>query len=84
MAYRKVILLIDCDNDQEKATVQSLCDEISNMRVLTGRDIVTMAPKFRQHKEDFIQLFRMISKGGPKALLSIEGAKLLSKFTKSK
>lgn len=82
MAYRKIILLVDCDNDQEKNQVQAFCDEISNMRVLSGKDLVRVYPKFKQHKEDFILLFRMIVKGGPKSLLSLEGARLITKFTK--
>lgn len=79
---RKVYVVVECADDQEKEAVQTAFNELSNMRVLTGQQIVSMYPFFRQRKAELMELFGMIRDGGAKALLSIRGATLLSHLTK--
>ena len=80
MALRKIFLAVECADDVERDAMQNLANEISNMRVLNAHELLTMAPLFRANKDAFAKLFKMIAKGGPKALLSMEGAKLLTSF----
>ena len=80
MALRKIFLAIDCATDDERDAVQNLANEISNLRVLDGSKLLSLAPAFRANKEAFGKLFTLIANGGPKALLSMDGAKLLTSF----
>lgn len=79
---RKLFVVVDCADDKEKEAVQAAFNELSNMRVLSGRQIVSMYPFFRQRKAELMELFGMIRDGGAKALLSLRGATLLSQLTK--
>lgn len=82
MALRKLFIVIDCIDDVEKEALQNTCNEISNMRVLKGSDIVSMIPVFNRNKEDLLQLFQMVKQGGAKSLLSVKGASILAKLAK--
>lgn len=81
MALRKIYLAVDCDNDQERDMVQEMANEISNMRVLKGRSILNMLPIFQRNQSELIELFQMVSKGGVKSLLSIQGGLLIKKLS---
>lgn len=84
MALGKVFIVLDFDNEQQKEEVQELLKEVSNERILTGRQVVSVAPMIRRNKDDLAELFSMIKNGGVKSLMSIRGGTLISRITKNK
>lgn len=44
MALRKLYIVIDCENDEQKEAVQTAFNELSNTRALTSRTIISMYP----------------------------------------
>lgn len=79
---RKVYLVVDCADDKQKEFVQQAMNEVSNMRMLSGDNIQSMFPFFKQHKNDLMQLFTMIKNGGIKSLFSLQGASIIKSLTK--
>lgn len=84
MALGKVFIVLDFDNEQQKEEVQELLKEVSNERILTGRQVVSIAPMIRRNKEDLAELFSMIKNGGVKSLMSIKGGTLISRISKNR
>lgn len=82
MALRKIILAVDCDDDNERDAVQQIAQEISDMRVLSAKSMLRMKPMFDSNRNELMQLFYFIANKGIKSLLSFEGGKLLMKFKK--
>lgn len=82
MALGKVFIVLDFDSEEQKAQVQDILKEISNERILTGRQIVSVAPIVRKNKSEIAQLFTMIKDGGIKSLMSVKGGMLISKMSK--
>lgn len=82
MALGKVFIVLDFDSEEQKAQVQDILKEISNERILTGRQIVSVAPIVRKNKSEIAQIFTMIKEGGIKSLMSVKGGMLISKMSK--
>ncbi len=82
MALGKVFIVLDFDSEEQKAQVQDILKEISNERILTGRQIVSVAPIVRKNKSEIAQLFTMIKEGGIRSLMSVKGGMLISKMSK--
>ena len=82
MALGKVFIVLDFDSEEQKAQVQDILKEVSNERILTGRQIVSVAPIVRKNKSEIAQLFTMIKEGGIKSLMSVKGGMLISKMSK--
>lgn len=82
MALGKVFIVLDFDSEAQKAQVQDILKEISNERILTGRQIVSVAPIVRKNKSEIAQLFTMIKEGGIRSLMSVKGGMLISKMSK--
>lgn len=82
MALGKVFIVLDFDSEEQKAQVQDILKKISNERILTGRQIVSVAPIVRKNKSEIAQLFTMIKEGGIKSLMSVKGGMLISKMSK--
>lgn len=82
MALGKVFIVLDFDSEEQKAQVQDILKEISNERILTGRQIVSVAPIVRKNKSEIAELFTMIKEGGIKSLMSVKGGMLISKMSK--
>lgn len=78
---RKLFLAIDCDDDAQVQAIQQELNELSNSRVLTGRKIMSMLPYYKSHRNTLNELFKLVSQGGIKGILSVKGAQLMSKLT---
>ena len=78
----KVYIVLDFANEQEKEQVQDILKEVSNLRLFTGTQLVSIYPFVRAHQREVMQLFALIKKGGPKALLSMEGAMFVKSLMK--
>ena len=79
---RKIIIAVDCADDNERDRVQNIATEVSNMRILDGRRMTGIWPYVQSHKGDMQQLFSLISEGGIKALVSGKGIQLLTRLTR--
>lgn len=80
----KVYLVLDFENEEQKKYVQKVLEDVSNMRIVTGKQVQAMYPFYQQHKGEISELFRMITNGGIKSLLSMKGAALITKLSKVK
>lgn len=78
---RKLFIAIDCDDDAQVQAIQQELNELSNSRVLTGKKIMSMLPYYKSHRNTLNELFKLVSQGGVKAVLSMKGAQLMSKLT---
>lgn len=78
----KVYLVLDFDDEAQKAAVQEAFKEISNMQAVSGRQVQQAYPFFRQHRQDLGELFRMITTNGIKSILSMRGAQLISRIAR--
>lgn len=82
MAIRKLYIAIECADDAQKARLQQILDELSNSRILTADKIISAYPMYKERENDLRQLFSMISNGGVKALMSVQGATILAKLAR--
>lgn len=78
----KVYLVFDFDNEEQKQYVQKIMEDISNMRMVSGRQIQQIYPFYQKHKGEINELFNMIANGGVKSLMSMRGAALITKLSK--
>lgn len=78
----KVYLVLDFDNEEQKQYVQKIMEDISNMRMVSGRQIQQIYPFYQRHKGEINELFNMIANGGVKSLMSMRGAGLIAKLSK--
>lgn len=79
---RKIYVAVDCRDDAERDAVQGVMNEVSNMRVLNGAQIVSMAPMVKAKKDVIGQMFGLIAQRGPQALASVQGGILIAKMLK--
>lgn len=84
MALGKVFLVLEFDSEEQKSQVQDILKEISNERVFSGRQVVSIAPLVRKNKKELAELFNMIKTGGVKSLMSVKGGMLLNKLMQQK
>ena len=82
MALRKLYIVVDCENDEQKEAVQTAFNELSNTRALTSRTVISMYPFFKKHRDDLFELFNMVKTGGVKSLLSVRGGTLINNLRK--
>lgn len=82
MALRKLYIVVDCENDEQKDAVQTAFNELSNTRALTSRMIISMYPFFQKNRASLFELFNMIKTGGVKSLLSVKGGTLINNLRK--
>lgn len=75
---RKLNIAIDCTDDAQKEQVQQVLAEISGMGLLKGGQILSVYPFFKGHQRELIELFNMIAKDGPKAVVSFKGAAIIN------
>jgi hypothetical protein len=80
--YKKIFIAVDCADDTEKEEVQRVMNEISNMRLANGGQLLAAYPYFAQHRGELTQLFRLVSEGGVKSLMSAKGLSLITQLAK--
>lgn len=78
----KIYLVLDFDNEAQKVAAQEAFKELSNMRVVTGRQVVDIWPFVQAHEVEIAELFQMISTNGAKAVLSFRGAQIINNLRK--
>lgn len=66
MAYRKIIIAVDCGNEQEVLDVQNAAKKMSEMFKLRGRDILSIYPMVEKNGPVISTAIRTISQEGMK------------------
>jgi hypothetical protein len=79
---RKLNIAIDCTDDQQKEQVQQALAELGGMNLINGTQILKIYPFFRAHQLEIMELFSMIAKDGPSAVVSFRGAMLVNSLRK--
>lgn len=68
MAYRKVYIAIDCNNDAEALAAQAFAKEFSQMFQLRATDVLKIAPIVRKNGGLLMKTIRTISEEGSKGI----------------
>ncbi len=71
MAYRKIIIAVDCDNDQEQQIMQNIAQELSQTFTLKAKQIITFYPVVKQHKALFYNIFKIVATEGKKGFMKV-------------
>lgn len=64
MAYKKVYLAIDCQNEEELAAVQVFGKELSQIMQLKASNVLRIAPMVRKNSALILKAVRVISSEG--------------------
>lgn len=75
-------MVVDCADDNERDQVQRVANDISSMKILSGRQILGVYPYFRRHEGEIYQLLTMVSNNGLKGLMSGQGIGILTKLAR--
>jgi hypothetical protein len=71
MAHRKIIIAVDCDNDQQQAAVQQIAREISNTFQMSASDLISFYPFIKKHKALLYSAVKTVSKEGKKGVVKL-------------
>ena len=71
MAYKKIILAVDCENEQEQQMVQVIAKELSEALHLKAKELIDFYPILHKHKALLYTAITTISREGKKGLLKL-------------
>lgn len=71
MAYKKIIIAVDCATEQEQQLVQSIAKEISETFKVSARDIISFYPVVQQNKALLYTAVKTIAKEGKKGIMKL-------------
>jgi hypothetical protein len=64
MAYRKIVIAVDCANENEAAEVQRIAQEVSSIFRLKAADLISVFPMIKKNGNVIITALRTISQEG--------------------
>lgn len=70
MAYRKIIIAVDCANDAEAVNVQAAAKRMSEMFRLRGSDVLAMYPLVEKNGDVISNVIRSVAQDGLRGLAS--------------
>lgn len=70
MAYRKIIIAVDCASDAEAANVQAAAKRMSEMFRLRGSDVLAMYPLVEKNGDIISNVIRSVAQDGLRGLAS--------------
>lgn len=70
MAYRKIIIAVDCASDAEAANVQAAAKRMSEMFRLRGSDVLVMYPLVEKNGDIIGNVVRCVAQDGLRGLAS--------------
>jgi hypothetical protein len=70
MAYRKIIIAVDCANDAEAVNVQAAAKRMSEMFRLRGSDVLAMYPLVEKNGDIISNVIRSVAQDGLRGLAS--------------
>ena len=71
MAYKKVIIAVDCATEEEQQMVQSVAKELSEAFRLKASDLLQLYPILKQHKHLLYTAVQILSKEGKKGFFKL-------------
>lgn len=71
MAYKKIILAVDCENEQEQQKVQDIAKDISGTFRIKAKELINFYPVLQKHKALLYTAVTTISREGKKGLLKL-------------
>lgn len=71
MAYKKVIIAVDCDTEQEQQIVQRIAQEVSQTFKLKARDLINFYPVLQKHKGLLYTAIKTVSQEGKKGIFKL-------------
>lgn len=71
MAYRKIIIAVDCDNDQEQQVMQSIAQELSATFNMKAKQIISFYPMVKQHKTLLYNVVKTVASEGKKGFAKV-------------
>lgn len=71
MAYKKIILAVDCENEQEQQMVQMIAKELSETLRLKAKELINFYPVLLKHRGLIYAAMQTISREGKKGLLKL-------------
>ena len=71
MAFRKIVLAVDCETDQEQQLVQNMAQEISETFRVSAKDLIGFYPILRQHKSLLYTAIKTVAKEGKKGIFRL-------------
>lgn len=71
MAYRKIMIAVDCDTDAEQQKVQNIAQDLSETLRLKAKDLINFYPTLQQNKGLLYTAIKTISQDGKKGLFKL-------------
>lgn len=71
MAFRKIVLAVDCETDQEQQLVQNMAQEMSETFRISAKDLIGFYPILRQHKNLLYTAIKTVAKEGKKGIFRL-------------
>lgn len=71
MPYKKIILAVDCENEQEQQMVQTIAKELSEVLRLKAKDLIEFYPTLKKHKGLIYTAITTMAKEGKKGIFSL-------------
>lgn len=71
MAYKKVIIAVDCENEQEQLVVQSIAKELSETFRIKASDLIQFFPIVQKNKALLYTAIKTVAQEGKKGVLKL-------------
>lgn len=71
MAYKKVIIAVDCDNEQEQQIVQNIAKELSQTFRLQAKELINFYPILKRHKGLLYTAIKTVANEGKKGIFKL-------------
>lgn len=71
MAYKKIILAVDCENEQEQQMVQVIAKELSEALHLKAKELINFYPVLAKHRGLIYTAITTISREGKRGLFKL-------------
>lgn len=71
MAYRKVYIAVDCENEQEQMAVQNIAKEISGTFQIKAKDLIKFYPFVVSNKALLYSAVKTVATEGKKGVMKL-------------
>ena len=71
MAYKKIIIAVDCENEQEQQMVQNIAKDLSETLRLKAKELINFYPFLQKNKGLLFAAIDTMSKEGKRGLLKL-------------
>lgn len=69
--YKKIIIAVDCENEQEQQEVQRIARELSEVLSLKAKDLIGFFPLLQKNKALLYTTIKTVSQEGKKGILKL-------------